>query len=195
MRVTLLNVMMTTSIVAATSSAPSAQTKTIPGETKTITATVEAIDATTRTLTVTGPDGTFKPITVPKSVERFSQIKVGDTITARYTDDVVIRLKPPGEPAVDTLTEGVLKAPGATPAGGAASQRTITATIVAIDNSVPSITFKGDKVKWDYSSRVADKEVLSKVKVGDRVDITWNEAATVSVTPPAPPATPPAQKK
>ena len=129
-------------------------------------------------------------------MERFSQIKVGDTITAKYTDDVVIRLHPAGEPAVDTLTEGVLKAPGDTPAGGAATQRTITATITAIDNSVPSITFKGDKVKWEYSSRVADKEALSKVKVGDRVDITWNEAVAVSVTPPAPPATPPpAQKK
>ena len=195
MRLTLLNVMMTTSIVAATSSAPSAQTKTIPGETKTVTAKVEAIDATNRTLTVTGPGGTFVPITVPKSVERFSQIKVGDTITASYTDDVVIRLKPAGEAAVNTLSEGVTKNPGATPSATSASQRTITATIVAIDNSVPSITFKGENVKWDYSSRVGDKEALSKVKVGDRVDITWNEALTVSVTSPAPPAAPPAQKK
>ena len=195
MRLTLLNVMMTTSIVAATSLAPSAQTKTIPGETKTITAKVEAIDATNRTLTVTGPGGTFVPITVPKSVERFSQIKVGDTITASYTDDVVIRLKPAGEAAVNTLTEGVVKGPGGTPSGAAATQRTITATIVAIDNSVPSITFKGENVKWDYSSRVGDKEALSKVKVGDRVDITWNEALTVSVSSPAPPAAPPAQKK
>jgi hypothetical protein len=93
-------------------------------------------------------------------------------------------VKPEGEPAVDSLSEGVTKGT-AGPAGTAASQRTITATITAIDQSVPSITFKGEKVKWTYSSRVADKAMLAKVKVGDRVDITWTEALTLSVTSPA----------
>ena len=183
MRSTLLNVMLTTSIVAATSAALSAQTKSVPGEATTITATVEAIDPTTRTLTVKGPGGSFVPITVPKSMERFSEIKVGDSITARYYDNVVLRLKPAGEAPVDTTTEGVTKGSGASPAGTAAVQRTITATIVAIDMKVPSITFKGEKVNWSYSSRVEDKSALAKVKVGDRVDITWTEALTLSVTP------------
>jgi Cu/Ag efflux protein CusF len=180
---TVLTVMMT--IVVATNSMLSAQSKTIPGDVVTITATVEAIDATTRTLTVKGPKGNLVPITVPKSMERFSEIKVGDSVTARYHDNIVIRLKPPGEAAVDTTSEGVTKGSGASPAGTAATQRTITATIVDIDNSVPSITFKGEKVNWTYSSRVEDKAALAKVKVGDRVDITWTEALTVSVAPPA----------
>ena len=159
-----------------------AQTKEIPGTSTTITGTVEAIDATTRTLTVKGPAGNFVPITVPKSVQRFSEIKVGDTISARYYDNVVLRLKPAGEAAVDTTSEGVTKGTGA-PAATAAVQRTITAAIVAIDPKVPSITFKGEKVNWTYSSRVADKAALAKVKVGDRVDITWTEALMVSVVP------------
>jgi Cu/Ag efflux protein CusF len=185
MTLTLLIVMLTTSIAAATSSALSAQSRTIPGDVVTITATVEAIDATTRTLTVRGPEGNLVPIMVPRAVERFSEIKVGDSITARYYDNIIIRLKPAGEPAVDTVSEGVSKGSGASPAGTASSQRTITATIVAIDNKAPSITFKGEKVDWTYSSRVADKAALAKVKVGDRVDITWTEALTVSVAPPA----------
>jgi hypothetical protein len=176
----LMSVMMTAAMVLAMNAAPSAQTKTLPGEMETIQATVEAIDASTRTLTVKGPKGNLLPITVPKTVERFSEIKVGDTIQARYYDNIVLRLKPAGEPAVDSLSEGVTKGT-AGPAGTAAAQRTITATIVAIDEKVPSITFKGEKVKWDYSSRVADRAALAKVKVGDRVDITWTEALTVSV--------------
>jgi len=184
MRLTLLNVIAVTLIVAATSAAPGAQMKEIPGELSTITATVEAIDTNTRTLTVKQRGGDFVPITVPKSVERFSEIKVGDTITARYYDNIVIRLKPTGEAAVDTTSESVTKGTGAGLAGTAAMQRTITATIVAIDNKVPSITFKGEKVNWTYSSRVADKASLAKVKVGDRVDITWTEALMVSVTSP-----------
>ena len=101
MRLTLLSVMLTASIVAATHSALSAQTKTIPGDETTITATVEAIDANTRTLTVKGPGGNLVPITVSKAVERFNEIKVGDTITARYYDNIVIRLKPAGRYAAN----------------------------------------------------------------------------------------------
>lgn len=184
-RWTLSNVIAATSIVAAANAVPIAQTKEIPGEVTTITAKVEAIDATTRTLTVKQRGGDFVPITVPKAVERFPEIKVGDTITARYHDNIVIRLKPAGEAAVDTTSESVTKGTGVSPAGTAAAQRTITATIVAIDNKVPSVTFKGEKVNWTYSSRVADKRALAKVKVGDRVDITWTEALMVSVTSPA----------
>jgi len=183
MRLRLSSVMLTAAITA-TNAVVGAQSKVLPGETTTITATVEAIDATTRTLTVKGPAGKLVPITVPKTVERFDEIKVGDTITARYYDNIIIRLKPPGEAAVDTTAGGVSKGSGANPAGTAAAQRTITATIVEIDNKIPSITFKGEKVDWTYSSRVGDKATLAKVKVGDRVDITWTEAVTVSVVPP-----------
>jgi len=91
-------------MVLAASSALRAQTKTITGDVVTIKATVEAIDATTRTLTVKNEKGEFVPIIVPKSMKRFPEIKVGDTIEARYYDNIVIRLKPEGEPAVDTTT-------------------------------------------------------------------------------------------
>jgi hypothetical protein len=150
----------------------------------TIKATVEAIDATTRTLTVKNEKGEFVPIIVPKSMKRFPEIKVGDTIEARYYDNIVIRLKPEGEPAVDTTTGGITRGTGAKPGGTDAAQLTITATITAIDRNVPSITFKGENVKWNYSSRVVDKAALEKVNVGDRVDITWTEAVVVSVVPP-----------
>ena len=182
MRLSLLSAF-TAILMAGTGSAAIAQSKVIEGESKTITATVEAIDATNRTLTVKGPEGNFVPITVPKSVTRFNEIKVGDTISARYYDNIIIRLKPAGEAGVDTTTEGVTKGTGAAPAATAATQRTITATITSIDPKVPSISFKGEKVQFTYWSRVADKAALAKVKVGDRVDITWTEALTVSVVP------------
>ena len=65
-------------------------------------------------------------------------------------------------------------------AGTAAHQRTITATIAAIDMKVPSITFTGPN-NWKYSTKVQDKDALSKVKVGDKVDITWTEAMVLSL--------------
>ena len=142
-------------------SAVRGQAKTLEGDVVTITATVEAIDAATRTLTVKDDQGNFEPITVSKAMARFSEIKVGDTISARYYNNIVIRVKPAGEAAVDTATDAATRGTGAKPAATGAIQRTITATITAIDRSVPSITFKGEKVNWNYSSRVADKVALA----------------------------------
>ena len=45
---------------------------------------------------------------------------------------------------------------------------------------MPTITFTGPN-NWRYTSKVQDVEALSKVKVGDKVEITWTEAVLVSV--------------
>jgi hypothetical protein len=156
-----------------------AQTKTLTGDTATITASVEAIDASTRTVTLKGPKGNYVDVVVPDTVTRFSEIKVGDKITARYYENIVLRVQQPGEKAVDSDATAVTKGSGTKPGATAATQRTITATITEIDQKVPSITFTGPN-NWKYSSRVEDKKALAKVKVGDKVDITWTDALLVS---------------
>jgi Cu/Ag efflux protein CusF len=160
----------------------SAQTKTIPGDKVTVTATVEAVDASTRTVTLKGPKGNYVDVVAPDSVSKFSEIKVGDKVTATYYENLVLRVKLPGEKAVDSGTAAVTKASGSKPGATASTQRTITATITAIDPKVPSITFSGPH-NWTYSSRVEDKKALATVKVGDKVDITWTEALLVSFAP------------
>jgi hypothetical protein len=156
-----------------------AQTKTLQGETVTVSATVEAIETATRTVTLKGSKGNYVDVVAPPSVTKFSEIKVGDTITAKYYDNVVVRLKPAGEKSVDSTANAVTKAGGAKPGVTGADQRIITATITAIDPTVPSITFSGPN-NWTYSSRVEDKKALATVKVGDKVDITWTAAMLVS---------------
>jgi len=49
-----------------------------------------------------------------------------------------------------------------------------------IDKNVSSITVVGPN-GWKYSRHVVDPTVLDKVKVGDKVDITWNTDVTVAV--------------
>ena len=157
------------------------QTKTITGETITKTATIEAINYGTRELTVKGPEGNFVTFTASPEVKRFDALKVGDTIVAKYYENLVIRVKLPGEKDVDTSTAGATPTAGR-PGGTLAEQRTITATITMIDPKVPSITFKGPN-NWTYSSRVEDKQALAKVKVGDKVDLTWTTAVLVEIAP------------
>jgi len=160
-----------------------AQTKTIPGQTVTTSATVEAIDHAKRTLALKDEKGIYHEVKVPESVKRFAEIKVGDKLTATYYDNIIVRVKSAGEKDVNTGTAGVVPSGGAKPGATASTQRTITATIVAIDQKIPSISFKGPN-GWAYSSRVEDTEALKKVKVGDKVDITWTEALLVSLETP-----------
>jgi hypothetical protein len=160
-----------------------AQVKEIPGESVTVSGTVEAIDHTERVLTLKNQAGELVTLDVPKAATRFPEIKVGDTITARYYDNVVVRLKQPGEAAVNELEGAVTPGVGARPGATVAAQHTMTATVEAIDPKVPSIKFKGPK-GWSYSRRVLDKNVLKQVKVGDRVDFTWTEAVTIEVAAP-----------
>jgi hypothetical protein len=158
-------------------------TKTIEGEKKTATATVEAIERSTRLVTLKEQDGTYTEVTVPADVKRFDTLKVGDKITATYYENIVLRLKLPGEAAKDTDTASVTPGTGPKAGGTAAMQRTITATITEIDQKIPSITFNGPN-GWKYSSKVEDKEALKRVKVGDRVDITWTTAVLISADAP-----------
>ena len=166
------------SVVLTAASAAAQPTKTVTGKTERITASVEAIDSTNREVTIKKPDGTYDQWYIPASVKRFDTLKVGEKITATYYENIVLQLKAPGDKSVDKASGGVTRAEG--PAGTAARQRTITATITAIDQNVPSITFSGPN-NWKYSTKVEDKKALAKVKVGDRVDITWTQAMVVSL--------------
>jgi Cu/Ag efflux protein CusF len=159
-----------------------AQTKTINAEMREATATVEAIEASSRTITLKKPDGTFVMTVAGPEVKRFSEIKLGDKVNAKYYENVVIRLKRPGEADVDTQKQSATSSGLALPGGTKTMQRTVTATITAIDMNAPSITFSGPN-NWKYSSKVQDKSALSSVKVGDKVDILWTEALLVSLEP------------
>ena len=157
-----------------------AQTKTLTGEVRTEQATVESIEASTRSITFKRTDGTYFSSVAGPDVKRFDEIKVGDKVTAKYYDTLVVRVKQPGEPDVATPATGTTGSTGALPGATRARQTTITATITAIDQKVPSITFSGPN-GWKYTSRVEDKVALAKVKVGDKVDIVWTEALLVSL--------------
>jgi len=170
-------------MIAGTLAPLAAQTKTVTGEQATITASVEAIDHGNRTVTLKGPKGNYVTIDVPASVTRFDSIKVGDKLTATYYENIVLNVLKPGDKPRDTAQAAVTRSDSTKPGATASKQRTITAEITAIDMKVPSISFKGPN-GWAYSSKVEDKNALSKVKVGDKVDITWTEALLVSMDAP-----------
>ena len=178
----LMSVLAVPAVLLGSSTTAAAQSKTIEGESISMTVTVEAIDQGTRTLTVKDDKGIYETIQAPPEMQRFSALKVGDKITARYYDNVVVRLKRPGEAAVDVDSAALTRGKGTAPAGTAATQRTITVTVTAKEPKTNAVTVKGPN-NYVYSRRVADKKTFDLLKVGDQLDMTWTEAMLISVDP------------
>lgn len=157
-----------------------AQFKQLPTHTITLSGTVETIDHDKRVLTIKTADGKFETLEVSQSAKRFDELKVGDKVSVTYNNNVSVRLKPPGEPAVDTGSTAKIGTEGTRPGGTMGVNRTMTATIDSIDRSTSSITFVGPN-GFKYSRHVVDPAVFDTVKVGDKVDINWNTDLTISV--------------
>src|SRR6516225_2468532 len=167
-------------VVLALSMPSWAQTRTLPTQTITLSGTVETIDHEKRVVNIKTPDAKFQTIDVPPEAKRFDEVKVGDKVSITYNNTVSARLKPPGEAPVNTATRTSTAGQGERPGGTADVERIMTATITAIDKNASSITFTGPN-GWKYDRRVVDPTVLDKIKVGDKVDITWDTNVTVAV--------------
>ena len=143
---------------------------------------METIDHDKHVMSIKTDNGTFQTVDVPPSVKRFDELKVGDKVSVTYNNTVLVRLKPPGEAAVNTGSKTSTIGQEERPGGTTAVERTMTATVAAIDKDASSITFVGPNGWKRTARRVADPEVLDKLEgCGDQVDITWNTNVTVAV--------------
>ncbi|MDH4115117.1 MAG: hypothetical protein OEU89_06570, partial [Burkholderiaceae bacterium] len=83
-----------------------------------VSAKITAIDKATRTISLKGPGGDEVKMVAGPDVKNFAQLKVGDTVTAKYLESLVLELKKGGGLKVEkTETAGVTGAkPGEKPA-------------------------------------------------------------------------------
>jgi hypothetical protein len=150
----------------------------------TLQGTVQAVDHTARTVTIRGSQGNIVTLDVPMSVTRFDQVKVGDTITATYSDRVTVKLHAAGDPEVDrVLTTTTTTAPGAAPGASTARQRETTVTVTAWDPSSRMVSFT-TPTGLAYTRRLGDTidpAVVAGLKVGQQVDVTRAEASSVTM--------------
>jgi hypothetical protein len=167
-----------------TAALASAQPREVVRDEITLRGTVEAVDHTARTVRIRGDLGNVVTLDVPESVTRFDQVKVGDVVTVAYYDRVNIRPKPLDEAAVDRTSDPTTTpTPGALPGATVAKQRVSTVTITGWDPATRTVTYTGPK-GTSYTRRLletTDPRIMTGLKVGDRVDVTWTEATRISV--------------
>jgi Cu/Ag efflux protein CusF len=149
----------------------------------TLTATVEAVDVAKRQVTLKGPKGNVETITVGEQVKNLPQVQVGDHVVVKYYEAIAFRVVPPGEatPGAGMTGAAATAQPGQKPAALGARVVTATVTVEAIDLKAGTATVKGPEGN-SVTVKAQDKKNLEKIKVGDRVEITYTEALGISVS-------------
>jgi hypothetical protein len=149
----------------------------------TATATIQAIDKTNRLVTLRDESGAEDTMQVGPAMTRFDELKVGDKVKVQYYESLVLQVRKPGD-AVKTGGDKAALATGtgASPAATLSRQQTTTVEVLAIDQKLPSITVKTADGRT-VSRKVENRKNLEGVKVGDKIDITYTQAALVSVEP------------
>ncbi len=151
------------------------------GETVTTRGTITSVDQAARLMTVQRANGETVVVQVGKAVKNFDQIKAGDQVVYRVGEAVLLELKKKGDGIRErTETEGAgVSKPGEKPGMVVARQVQVVADVTAVDKKKGKITLRG--VNETRTLKVKDRKVLSKVKVGDQVEITYLEGEALSV--------------
>jgi len=148
------------------------------------TATVTAIDTATRSVTVVSPNGAKATFKAGTNVINFDQIHIGDQIRATLTKEVVVFLRPAGEPALDGRVGAIaLPVKGEKPGIMMADTVETTATVKAVDLKrheatlqFPDGTTKTVPVRPDVD--------LTKARLGQQVVIRSTQAVAFLVEKP-----------
>jgi len=177
-------------IAAQAQSAPNTQAAaaTAPGKvvgaaTTEITAKVIAVDPAQRTVTLQGASGKTRTIEVGDQVHNFDQIKVGDTVHAKYTQALALELKKGAATMGTPTAEGAITpppAPGAKPGGTIARKVTAMTEVVAVDPAKQMVTLRGPEGN-EVDVNVQDPNQLKNIKKGDHVEVTYVEALAIAV--------------
>jgi hypothetical protein len=149
----------------------------------TLRGTVEAVDHATRTVRVRGERGDVVTLDIPQSIASFDKLQVADVVNVAYYDRVAVRLKGPGESAVDRTEPPVTTStPGELPGAAVATRRVATVTITDWDPATRLVTFTSSAgTVYQRHLQETTEPIMSGLKVGDRVDVTRTEAVRLDV--------------
>lgn len=157
-------------------------------ETTTMTARVQAIDLKTRKVTLKPKNGKVFTIQVSEDARNLPQLRVGDTVVAKYTEAVAVDINR------DTSTGGITsrkesvsgtRAPlGAMSGGTVRNTVEIIANVLAIDAKTRRVTFQGPENT--LTVKVPAEVKMNKLEVGDQVRLTYVEELAISVERTAP---------
>lgn len=146
------------------------------------TATITAIDAASRMVKLKRQDGKEVSLVLSDEVRNFDKLKVGDRVTAEYTQALALELRKGGggTPAVGGGEALKRSQPGQKPGGQAVREVSVLADVVEVDAKKKLVTLKGPQGNL-VDLAVEDPEQLKNIKKGDQVQALYSESLAIKV--------------
>jgi hypothetical protein len=155
--------------------------------TKSVTATIQAVSQSDRHLVIQTTDGQRLVIAAPNDVRNFDQIHQGDQVILTYHEgfiaDVVSGRREAQVPQTTTAQGRTPK--GEVPAGAIGKTIETTVRIDSVNAAADTVTFtRPDGVSRTLTVENPDAmKFVERLNPGDQVDISYREAAAVSIQP------------
>jgi hypothetical protein len=155
----------------------------VVGETVKVSAKVIGVDQADRLVALQLADGNEVVIVAGPEVRNLAQVKVGDMVNAEYQLAAVVSLKKgPGLRGTTEATSSARAKPGEKPAGAIMKEGSITANVVGVDAAKGTVNVMGPGGRVVHG-KVADKALLTDVKVGDQVEVDYKASLAIQVVP------------
>lgn len=141
---------------------------------RSVQATVDLVDQQSRIVELKRPEGFFVRLHVPETFTNWDALKVGNAVNATYYENVIMKIEKSG---AQTHAREPLTPPKSTTEthGSPDLVRKVTATVSAVDTKLGSVSFSEDNGRL-YTARTEKPDMAKKVKVGDKVDLTYTQA-------------------
>jgi hypothetical protein len=154
-------------------------------KTSTVTSKVKSVNQKTRMVTLVNDSGEEVTFKADQRIKNLKQLKKGDVVTATVNETLSARVLNPGEtPTAAASGSTVASAPlGAKPAGYAAKEVYVVATIAAIDKDNMIVTLKNAQGEA-FPVKAREKKNVEKLAVGDNIEIHATKSLAVEVTTP-----------
>jgi hypothetical protein len=142
----------------------------------TVRATVDRIQKSERVVTFRAEGNIFQNIYFDPSVKGFDDLKVGDEVTVRFQQSVVVKVNRNAK--LSTARDTTAEAQKADPT--VMQQVTAVVTVESIDMEDRQITYRAADDR-KITQRVEDTKMLKGLHSGDRIEVTLTRAKAVSI--------------
>jgi hypothetical protein len=153
---------------------------------QTLTAKVVDINKASRGLTLQLPDGRTVPLQVSNDVQNYDQIRVGDMVNAIYQERIDVEVMGKVTPIDGVIVNAAqANAPkGQKPAGGWAISAKRSVTIVSVDRTSHTVTFRETDGSLDslVVKNPANYPIADGLQPGTVVNVTETAALAVAVS-------------
>jgi hypothetical protein len=143
----------------------------------TVTGTVDRVERAGRLVTFRSDENVFQTVYVDPKVMALDTLKVGDVVTVRYTESVIVQVRPDAKPTAPQDTTEEARRSGDE---HVLEQQNIVVTIEEVDPQGLFVTYRThDNRRLMHAVR--DKELLKGIRRGDRIEVTLTRARAVSI--------------